>query len=383
MGSASCKKSHIYWLDAIRFAAAVMVVFFHLSWQQADARIGFDPGWVGVEIFFVISGFVIMGSAINVTPIDFLERRFARLYPAAIACALINYPVIYPFAALASAHDLHVGASLRELLDSMLLLRGPFMVSALWTLPIELGFYVLIVAMLVCKWIARATTLAGVLIVWSGLYIVPFALTEYAIGPLHVLPLGIGLLNLTMLRHGCFFGVGILLWQMLNHTPRIKDWFLLALGMVLGWLEIIARAAEVAPSYARPVDVAALAGAAVTTFSMAVFAIWASVRLNGPLRPGPGVRAILRQIGLMSYPLYLMHEGVGGVAFSLMRRNGYGQGSALLCGLALTLLASLLVVQALEPWLRRRLLKVLHPVLERLTENPAVAQTLGKFTART
>jgi peptidoglycan/LPS O-acetylase OafA/YrhL len=78
-----------------------------------------------VEIFFVISGFLIMGSAVEASPVYFLERRFARLYPAAMACALINCAVLYPFAQVASAYHLNVGHSLRRLVDSILLLNGP------------------------------------------------------------------------------------------------------------------------------------------------------------------------------------------------------------------------------------------------------------------
>jgi exopolysaccharide production protein ExoZ len=69
--------TYVWGLDLIRFAAALMVVVFHFSWQQPDPQVSFSPGWVGVEIFFVISGFVIMGSACKATPVEFLERRFA------------------------------------------------------------------------------------------------------------------------------------------------------------------------------------------------------------------------------------------------------------------------------------------------------------------
>jgi exopolysaccharide production protein ExoZ len=234
------------------------------------------------------------------------------------------------------------------------------MVSALWTLPIELAFYALIVVMLICKWINRTAALAGALIVWSGLYVIPFALTQHGIGPVHVQPLGYGPLNLTMLRHGCFFGVGILLWRVLNHAPSAKYLFLLALGIAICFVEIVARAAEVAPDYAHSVDVAVLAGCAVVTFSAAIFAIWTFAHLNDRLQPGPITKAVLRRMGLMTYPLYLMHEGVGGVAYSMLRRSGHEQGAALLSGLALSLLASLLAVAAIEPWLRRRLLTVLR-----------------------
>ena len=382
MGSGQHETSYIHGLDLIRFTAALMVVFLHLSWQQHDAQITFDPGWVGVEIFFCISGFVIMSSAVGVSPIRFLERRFARLYPAAIACALINYAVLHPFSVVAIRYGLRVNASLTTLTHSILLIKDPFLVSAMWTLPIELAFYGLVALMLIFKWGSRMTTLAGLLIVSSGLYVIPFALSEYGIGPVHVNPLGYGMLNLTMLRHGCFFGVGILLCQVVNRVPHTKVILLLTLGVLLCWIEIVARSAETAPGYAHSIKVAFLAWEAVVIFSLAIFAIWAFARLNNRLQLSPASKAVLRQMGLLTYPLYLMHEGVGGVAYSLLRARNHAQGIALLSGLALTLVASLLVVQAVEPWLRRRLLTRLHPMLEQLTANPRVAQTIGKFTAR-
>ena len=61
---------------------------------------------------------------------------------------------------------------------------------------------------------------------------------------------------------------------------------------------------------------------------------------------------------------------------------GVGQGLALLSGLLLSLLASLLVVESIEPWLRRRLLEVVHPMLARLTANVSLARVLGTFSSR-
>ncbi|MFM0630525.1 hypothetical protein [Paraburkholderia xenovorans] len=75
-----------------------------------------------------------------------------------MACARINCAAPYPFAPVTSAHYLNVGHSLTQLEGSILLLNGPFMVSALWTLPIEPAFYALIVAMPICRWINRTAT---------------------------------------------------------------------------------------------------------------------------------------------------------------------------------------------------------------------------------
>ncbi|PPQ40482.1 hypothetical protein [Rhodoblastus acidophilus] len=56
------------------------------------------------------------------------------------------------------------------------------------------------------------------------------------------------------------------------------------------------------------------------------------------------------------------------MAYSLLRQSGEGQGLALLAGLLLSLLVSLIVVEVMEPWVRGRMLAVIHPMLARLTE---------------
>jgi exopolysaccharide production protein ExoZ len=372
--------TYVWGLDLIRFGAALMVVVFHFSWQQPDPQVFFSPGWVGVEIFFVISGFVIMGSACKATPIEFLERRFARLYPAAIGCALISFAVLRPFEQVAAAQQLHVSATFGTLARSMLLLKGPFMVSALWTLPIEVAFYALILLVLIVRRLDRVTGLAGLLIVWSGLYLIPFALTEYGMSPLHVGPLGYDSYNLSLLRHGCFFGVGMLIWQVLNQRPRAIGLTMLASGIALCWVEIIARSAELKLQYAYPIQASALAGGALGTFTLAVFAIWLLGRLNDRVKLNQPAKHVLRRIGLITFPLYLMHEAVGGVAYGLLRQSGHGQGLALLIGLSLSLVAGLFVIEAIEPWLRRRLLTVVHPVLAWLAAAASRAHALGTFS---
>jgi exopolysaccharide production protein ExoZ len=371
--------TYVWGVDLIRFAAALMVVVFHFSWQQPDPQVFFDPGWVGVEIFFVISGFVIMASAGKATPVEFLERRFARLYPAAIGCALVSFAVLRPFEQVAAAQQLHVSAAPGTLARSILLLKGPFMVSALWTLPIEIAFYTLILLVVIVRRLDRVTGLAGLLIVWSGLYLIPFALTEYGVSPLHVGPLGYDSYNLTLLRHGCFFGVGMLIWQVLNQRPRAIDLTMLVSGIILCCTEIIARSAELRLQYAYPVQTSALAGGALATFTLAVCAIWLLGRLNDRVKLNQPTRHVLRRLGLITFPLYLMHEAVGGVAYGLLRQSGHGQGLALLIGVSVSLVAGLFVIEAIEPWLRRRLLAAVHPLLAWLAATASLAHVLGTF----
>ena len=352
------KSSYIWGLDLIRFAAAAMVVLFHLSWKNEDPDLGFAAGWVGVEIFFVISGFVIMGSASATNVATFARRRFARLYPAAIVCAFINLTVLLPYADLARTYGLVVSAEPSAFIGSLLLLHSPFLVGSLWTLPVEIGFYVLIALMIRYGLIERPARIASALIAWSSLYLIPFCLSEYELLPFPVRPLGYGVLNLTMLRHGCFFGVGILLWAIANKDSALRTrrlYAMLSLGIVLCWVEIVARVAELRTEYGHPIDMSLLTTGALGAFSVAVLAMAFFSRLNEALRPGTKTLTVTRYLGLVTYPLYLMHEGVGGVTSSLLLANGQDQGVALLAGLSLSLAASAVVVIIFEPWLEPRL----------------------------
>lgn len=193
-----------------------MVAVFHLSWHHAAAEITLDAGWVGVEMFFVISGFVIIGSAQGASPVEFVERRFARLYPAAIACALIDFAALRLSGDLAYDYGLSVRSDVASLLRSVLLLMGPFQVSALWTIPIELAFYALVGLLLIGRRLYRIGTVAILLACWSAVYLIPFVLHMYGLAPVRTQSLGYGTLNMTLLRHGCFFSLGILIWLLVN-----------------------------------------------------------------------------------------------------------------------------------------------------------------------
>ena len=90
--------AHIAGLDLIRLTAALFVVFDHFTSQGRNTwvidAIGgglpsypvlspvTDAGWIGVDIFFVISGLVIAYTANGNSPRRFAEARFFRLMPS-------------------------------------------------------------------------------------------------------------------------------------------------------------------------------------------------------------------------------------------------------------------------------------------------------------
>ena len=76
-------------IDGLRAVAVVMVLLFH-------ADLGFSGGFVGVDVFFVISGFLITGLILkrqkenNFRLSDFWGRRIRRILPASIATSALT-----------------------------------------------------------------------------------------------------------------------------------------------------------------------------------------------------------------------------------------------------------------------------------------------------
>ena len=99
---------HLYELDLLRFLAAIAVVFFHYTFLNSinseltptyPALEGiFKYGYLGVELFFMISGFVILLTAMKTTAVEFTISRIKRLYPAFWVALIITTLAILFFA---------------------------------------------------------------------------------------------------------------------------------------------------------------------------------------------------------------------------------------------------------------------------------------------
>jgi peptidoglycan/LPS O-acetylase OafA/YrhL len=144
--------------------AALMVVIYHAAQRIEGGAFlyrGFYVGEAGVDLFFVISGFIMM----YVTPnafngwrgqVAFLARRFGRIYPVywAIALPLTVALVIRP--------NLFRHPAKHENLSSLLLLPShtePILNPA-WTLIHELGFYLVASFIFYFGWHRRVTSIA-------------------------------------------------------------------------------------------------------------------------------------------------------------------------------------------------------------------------------
>lgn len=125
-------------LDALRGVAALGVVLFHLSLLDPAAGPGFAVGASGVDLFFVISGFVILMTLERTRDWrEFAIGRFSRLYPAYWACVTLAALAALPrLGARALAWDYAANLTMFQLY-----LGAPDLDGSYWTLIIEMLFY--------------------------------------------------------------------------------------------------------------------------------------------------------------------------------------------------------------------------------------------------
>lgn len=137
-------------LDALRGVAAFAVFLFHFQL--------FDYGYLGVHLFFIISGFVIFLSAESAKkPIDFVIARVSRLYPTYWVCLAITFAVLYLSQSNVTWQQLLFNLTMFQEFLGVANVDGAY-----WSLTEELVFYVIVWGTLVLGLLSRVQ-------LWSGL----------------------------------------------------------------------------------------------------------------------------------------------------------------------------------------------------------------------
>lgn len=282
-------------LDALRLAAALVVVVFHASsqWTTAypatHAALG-KASHAAVVVFFVISGYVIAfttaGSPRSARQyaVARLSRLYAVLVPALLLTAAVEYLVVRSDAAL-TARYVHEHSGVRYLLTALFcnevgfFSAGPPLNSPLWSLSYEFWYYVLFGI-----WhYGRGRRGAWLWLAAAGL----------VAGPKVLLLLPIWLM-----------GVGAYLWA---KPAWVANYSWLWTG---GWLTLASAAVVFLP--ALPVAVGAkplfMAGQFATDWVVgALFglAVWSLPAGSRPARPVGG--SALRTAADLSFPVYALH----------------------------------------------------------------------------
>ncbi len=285
-------------LDGLRFVAALAVVAYHFTtmdrvWQRpANAVFPAQPaayGWLGVYLFFLISGFVICMSSWGRGVGSFLLSRVVRLYPAYWLSVVVITVVLAVWPHYRG--PLPWGDVLVNLTMFQDPLGSPPVAEVYWTLWAELRFYLLF--SLLVWWGLTYRRVAGFCVGWLGAVTVAKA----------VVPDG-GLVHVVLMTdYAPLFtgGIGCYLLYRFGRTPLA--WGIVACSFALSVPAALHRAGLEATS----VQAAPPRWGAVVLLAVC-FALIAAVALGGLSR----VRGRwLVAVGALTYPLYLLHLELG------------------------------------------------------------------------
>ena len=310
-------------IDVLRALAALMVLVYHVlqhaewaTFPNAGVLRIFQMGWIGVDLFFVISGFVIglsaMQGAASGDPFwrrSFAERRLRRILPLYLLTGTVYLFLVDPQPLLHGAKTaaVHIGTHL--LFIHNLFYRTYDSINApSWSIGVEMQFYLLMA--LLAGWLLRTSiwrivlTGIGVALLWRW-------------GTTLALPPGESIVGKQLISA--------------SQLPAVLDAFVLGIALAK-----LALAGKLAPGWGR----AALAGALGVLLltaaseiywprsaywnSTAMIVWWrllvacGSVALLAalvmcPVREGGWLLRLtwpLRFLGVISYGLYLWHLGV-------------------------------------------------------------------------
>jgi peptidoglycan/LPS O-acetylase OafA/YrhL len=351
-------------LDGLRFLAAIAVVAYHFTvypyewgWSERPVSI-FGPvtavtgyGYLGVYLFFIISGFVIMLSARGRTVGQFVSSRMARLLPAYWAAVLLS-GLAAPFV----LDGRITSQNIRQTAVNLTMLEKPFGVpyvdNVYWTLWVELCFY-LIVGIVLLSGIGYGKILALAALWPLGAVLVQAASKQFA--------------EVLQPTYAPFFAGGIGLYLVFAYGHRLLHWLIVGMNAVLAADNAALTAAPVRSTTAAPVS-SVVAFALVIVFFAAV-----AVATITPAREWTG--ALGTRLGALTYPLYLVHVFPGLITIQFTHR-AIGTWPSLLLGVAVALTLAWAVNRFAERPLSRPMRKRLERTFvragEKAPKTPAV-----------
>jgi peptidoglycan/LPS O-acetylase OafA/YrhL len=286
-------------LDLLRFVAASAVMLFHFGFlgnargQQAlsypELAWFTKYGYLGVELFFMISGYVIPLSIRNRSVADFAASRVIRLYPTFWLCVALLVAV--PPLLGEGKFQLPLRDTLLNLTMLAELFGARYLDGVFWTLAIELQFYALVAFVVGVLGFHR---LPSALLVWL---ILGAAVTAFAKAtgtrPVY---LGGSFFMYFCFGAACYF---------LNHLGERRQRIYALLGLSLAL--ILTHSAHKAAATNEMFNVSISLWVVLPLVLVCAAAIFFSRWLSERMKPA----ALITFLGGVTYPLYLISENIG------------------------------------------------------------------------
>lgn len=308
-------------IDALRGIAAILVLFYHYTTRYHQIfvhpyGVPFYVPWgqYGVDLFFMISGYVIYASLEYQTSIrKFVISRISRLYPSYWVAITLTFVVVY-FNPLP-----HRTRTFSEYLFNWTMLQHFFKIPHVdwvyWTLSYELIFYVFMGLLLVKRQLKNIEYWMLFILIIQGFYFLKMGKSIDVWGtPLE---------TLLLCKYGQLFFAGILFYRIRSNFSVFRLVLLFTcVGMQYLWW-----------------------GSERVVVMMILFGLFYLLN-QGLLKILEN--KVLLFLGAISYPLYLIHQYVGYVLLRACYQHGLGFTVAFSMTILIIILTATLVHYAVE-----------------------------------
>jgi len=281
-------------LDLLRFFAAVAVMIYHFTYSFSVAggppisslEVATRHGYLGVELFFMISGFVILWSAKNRPAMKFARARALRLYPEFWVSVLISAAVFFLVPG-GRGTNLSLGNVLLNFTMIPQYLGAPYVDGVYWTLGVEIKFYFLVWGLILLRQIQFVER-------WVFAWItVCLAATLVDVGGI--------IRSIIIFPYGIFFASGAVFFLVHDSGWTAKRIAALILCAALASHHaVLGMGGFVDPVHITPVS--------RTTTVVAVILMFVMFTTIVGRKLGMRHASEFATIGALTYPLYLLHN---------------------------------------------------------------------------
>jgi peptidoglycan/LPS O-acetylase OafA/YrhL len=284
-------------LDSLRGIAALSVVMFHFTWGYDNAlknldnnKFYFTYGYLGVHLFFLISGFVILMTLSKTKKTtDFAISRFSRLYPAywagIVMTVLITSLISSPF-----QQQYTIGQVLINFTMLQSLVKVKDVDSAYWTLSIELIFYCIMWIVFLVKGLRHIQWICFFwLILCLAFSLFPIPFSNYV-------------RFILILKHAPLFIAGMLFYQLKKRESSFFSHLLILLSLFTEYTLLFELDQ-------KPIVYV------LVTFFYGLFYLFVFEKIKFLSNK------ILYFLGTISYSLYLIHQEIGMSIIYLLKKT--------------------------------------------------------------
>jgi peptidoglycan/LPS O-acetylase OafA/YrhL len=281
-------------LDSIRGLAALMVVLYHYTVRynqiygsSIEPAFHFSPGAYGVQLFFIVSGFVIFLTLDKTAhSVDFIVSRLSRLYPAYWISIILTFSVITIFSL--PGREVNIQSALINLTMFQQWFNVSNVDGVYWTLAVELSFYFIMYFLFITQLTKRIEIIS---IIWLSVIIGSQFLEENSGMQIHW-----AIKLLFLLTYGNLFIAGIMFYKIM-HGARSIHYVILLFSL--------------STEYYLHGEIALLVAA---YFSLFLLFAQGNLKILS-VKP-------LIFLGTISYSLYLIHQNIGYVIIQNLEANG-------------------------------------------------------------